>query len=222
MKKIIILIILRVVAGSAHADTYSNIIDSIDRPVTIALPDGFAPPQNSEQRAVRDGIISMYRNNPSMRGIYSNVYTRDWDAEFPLPYVVVGTMGSFRGRQGKITAKEWLAVRASALRKTDLEVSKERERLREMEKRGINAEFTADELTWLENDGKTDSLTVFNQMRMSFPDGGEVDLIAARKVIYKNGYVLSFVFVVDGGLPDAFSSIRNLVNSTTLVAIEGK
>src|SRR5690606_22340078 len=131
-------------------------------------------------------------------------------------------MGSFRGRQGKITAKEWLAVRASALRKTDLEVSKERERLREMEKRGINAEFTADELTWLENDGKTDSLTVFNQMRMSFPDGGEVDLIAARKVIYKNGYVLSFVFVVRGRLPHAFSSIMNLVNSTTLVAIEGK
>src|SRR5690606_9782022 len=131
-------------------------------------------------------------------------------------------MGSFRGRQGEITAKEWLAVRASALRKTDLEVSKERERLREIERRGINAEFTLDELNWLENDGKMDSLTIFSQMRLSIPDGGEVDLIAARKVIYKKGYVLTFVFVVDGGLPGAFSSVRNLVNSTTLVAIEGK
>ena len=205
----------------ARADSFTVIIESINNPVTVSVPPEFSPASNTIQCQSRDSILAYYRNNPARRGIYSSVFLKTWEPVAVYPYIVVGTLGSFRGKQGNISQETWNNLRNSALNLNAEKLKKYREKAKEIQKTSPNKESTIEELTWMDNENHPDYLVIYSQIRASTPEGAEVDLAIASKLVYKDGFVVNFHLSVDNRVPDAFALLREYTKLTKVTRIEG-
>src|SRR5688572_11975063 len=101
-RMLILSCVLLSAAEVARAERYSIMVADIPRPVTMAFPSGFAPPDSTAARERRESFLEFYRQNPAMKGKYSEVLLQDWKSAKRLPQIVIGALGSTAKSQGKI------------------------------------------------------------------------------------------------------------------------
>ncbi|MDP3070636.1 MAG: hypothetical protein Q8N18_10120 [Opitutaceae bacterium] len=206
-------------SGVARAERYSILVPDIPRPVTIAFPDGFTPPDSTAARERRESFLEFYRQNPAMKGKYCEVLLRDWKNAKRLPQIVIGVLGSTEKNQGKITPSDWSKLRALFLKASATEVTKIRDRMRpEIEAGSPITNRTHQELIWLEDQKEMNSVIVMAQMRSQLGDDRD-DVFSARKIIYHKGYLVFANVVVDSSKPDALSEIRSYLSAIKVESI---
>jgi len=185
----------------------------------MTFPAGFTPPDSTTARERRESFLEFYRQNPAMKGRYSEVLLRDWKSSDRLPQIVIGALGSTEKQQGRITQGDWAKIRDMFLKASASEIAKIRERIRPaIEANSPTTNRTHDELIWLEDQKDQNSVVILAQMRSQVGDALD-DVFSARKLIFYRGYLLFANIVVDASKPDALAEVRSYLAAVAIEAI---
>ena len=197
--------------------SYAIMLFGIPRPVTMTFPSGFMVANDNEARNRRERLLEYYRLNPSMKGRYNEILLGDWKSGTVYPQIIVGVLGVTEKYQGKITRKDWNEFRKMFSSMSSSEVAKIRSELRpNIEKSSPIEKKTLEELLWFEEQTDLNSVIILGQTRIQLADK-KLDLFAARKLIYYNGYLVFSEIAVDSSKPDALKQLRNYLSA---IAIE--
>lgn len=218
-RRSLILVMVFGVATSARAERFSVIVPGIPRPVTMSFPDGFTPPGTTAARERRERFLEFYRQNPAMKGKYSEILLRDWESAARLPQIVVGALGATVESQGRISSSDWGKIREMFLKASAVDISKIRAEARPAIEAGSpTTDRTSDELLWLEDQRDPNSVIMLAQMRSLIGDERD-DVFSARKLIFYRGYLLFVNVVVDSSKPDALRTVQSYLSAIAIESI---
>jgi hypothetical protein len=207
-------------ALTSKAENFSVIMPEFPRPVTIAFPSGFRPASSNEERIRNAALMAYWRLNPSIKGNYEHAFLKDWQNPEPMPQIVIGTLGVTKGKQGKISAKNWAEIRGYLLEASQKEIDKVRKEItpKIMRTSSISEEIQND-LVWIEKQDDPSTATILCHINAN-REGQIIEHLSARKVMYHNGFMMFANVVVEANKPDALNEIRNYLNSLHLLSVE--
>ncbi len=202
-----------------QASEFSVILHGIQRPVTMSFPADFRLASSDEEYRQREAVLEGFRQNSGIKGHYNEILLRDWSVVTNVPSIVVGSLAATDGFQGKVSIKNWQAIRQVA-------AATNKKRIEEWQKDDISRQNASSgglvkiehELSWLEEQNDPDSIVMFSQTRVT-ANGRVLVLFNGRKTIYFDGYVIFANVAVDASKPDSLKMLKDFLNSIGIKSI---
>lgn len=174
----------------------------------MSFPSDFRLADSHSARERREHLLNFYRLNPAYKGHYDEILLRDWSSTNRLPSITVGVLGTTERHQGKITSENWRALRNEFATANKKRVNEIRDQYRpQLEAKSPVAIKTTEELIWFEEQADPNSIVVLAHLRLEV-DGKRETVFSARKILYRNGYLVFANVVLDASHPNALRTLK--------------
>lgn len=204
------------IAIRTQASDFEVVLRGIPRPVTMTFPARFRLADSHLARERRERFLKFYSHNPKIKGLYDEILLQDWASSNRLPNIVIGTLGATERQQGRITPKNWQAIRDGFASVSQKQVGEIRDQYRPpIEANSPLPLKTKEELIWFEDQTDPNSIVVLAHFRVEF-DGKLEAVFSARKFLYKGGYLLFVNVVVDSSNPEALKTIKEYLSALSI------
>lgn len=219
MIRLFILSLFASAATWAQAVEFSVVVQGIPRPVSMSFPADFRLADSHSARERRERLLNFYRLNPAYKGHYDEILLRDWSSPDRLPSIVIGILGTTERHQGRITTKDWQAIRQEFATANKKRVTEIRDQYRPpIEANSPIPMKTTEELIWFEQQADPNSVIVLAHLRSEL-DGKLETVFSARKLLYHNGYLLFANVVVDSSRPNALKTIKEYLAALSIKSV---
>lgn len=219
IRKLAPLIVLMSLAARVYGGELSVVVDGLPRPATMTFPDSFSLAGSSAELDRRDRLLAFYLLNPAMKGSYDEVLLEDWSSPKRVPSIVVGSLGSLKAYQGRISQEDWDGIRQQFANASRKQISDVRRSYSPAVLAGspVASDVTS-ELIWFEQQEDPNAVVLLAHLRGESV-GEKSTEFSARKLIFHEGYVLFANVFVDASQPNALAIIKSFVEAISIKSI---
>lgn len=185
-------------------------MEDFPKSLELIIPEEFTLPSTTVEKKDATNYLNVLSQNKARKAKYTHILMTDWNA-WPSATILVGSLGSLKSHQGKISKSEWGKLKQFFSKLTETEAYQAgEEHAKNLEENSVA--IRPDKKESFVNNIKvnTNSIAVFGESLMTFEEI-EVKLWTATKMIYHDKYIISTIIMIDQDQTESQSLVKRYV-----------